>query len=93
MNLESWRDAALILLVVESFVLNLAPLAICYFALKGVIALQKKLRPLLTRAQGYARQADRGVSKGTSFLARPAIWLRSNAAGVRRTWNVYNEGR
>ncbi len=92
-DLAGWRDVAAILLAVEWFVLNLVPLALYYFALRGVLALQKKLRPVLTRAQEVSRQADQGVDRGTRAVARPFIWLRSNAAGARRAWATYREGR
>ncbi len=93
MDLARWRDAAVILLVIESFVLKLVPLALYYLGLRGVIKLQQKLRPILTQAQGYARQADRSIERGSLQIARPFIWLNSRATGIRRAWNSYHEGR
>ena len=83
MDLSFWRNLAIVLLVVEAFVLGLA----CSFVLYVMVRLLR-----LVYAQGHSRLAssrrtmervERKVDFSTRILVKPFVWGVAAARGAR----------
>jgi hypothetical protein len=86
MNLPFWRDVALVLLIIEAFILGLLPIAILYFAIKGMNWLTSKARHYLPLARSYVKRIG-GVTERTSEMASaPLIESYVSVAYVRGGW-------
>jgi hypothetical protein len=89
-NVSFWADISLIWLSLFCFVGLLIPLAAGYFAVRGMNAAIRGLRPLLLKAQGVssltktktAFYADRAVAP---VIKAQRSWTRFESA-VRRLW-------
>jgi hypothetical protein len=73
MDIAFWRDVSLVWLSLLCFIGLVIPLAVVYFAVRGMNAAHTRLAPLLRRAQGYS-QAMRNQSEALSYkVAEPVI--------------------
>ncbi len=77
--LAPWRDAAIVLLVLEAFVITLVPGVVFFFILKGVRAVKRWLRLPLANAQMWARRIQAGTTRVADAAANVPITLESNA--------------
>ncbi|MDH7484726.1 MAG: hypothetical protein QHJ81_00445 [Anaerolineae bacterium] len=85
MDLSTGRDIALVILIVEAFVLSLLPLALFYFGIRGMHTLRGKLDPLLPVAQKRLRSIAHGSQDISARIVRPFIavsCLRAQAQGT-----------
>jgi len=84
-DLARWRDVALILLALEALLLGLLLAAATYLGLRGVLRLQERARPVLSKGRIYARQIREITRRIMSVVTAPFVWLQSTIAGLRRT--------
>ncbi|MBC8447631.1 MAG: hypothetical protein H8D78_07770 [Chloroflexi bacterium] len=87
MDLATGRDIALVILIVEAFVLSLVPLALFYFGIRGMQALRRKLDPLFPTVQGHLRRVAQGTHNVSERIVRPFIalsGLRAQAQGTKQ---------
>ncbi len=83
--LAPWRDAAIVLLVIEMFVIMLVPGVIVYFAVKGIRALRRWIRQPLSNAQVWAMRIQRGTTRTMDGVARVPIGIAARATRVSTT--------
>jgi len=88
-QLAAWRDAALILLVVQAFALGLALLAALFWSWRALRRLEGCLRPLLLRARLELWRFDTVIQQALRAIAAPFVWLGSLASGLRRALEVF----
>ncbi len=79
-------DAAAILLILETCLLALLPLALLAGMAYGVTRLIAALEPLLKRAQTVSAQTARQSEAFSHKLARPLIGVYSRVAAARAWW-------
>lgn len=79
--LAPWRDLALILLILYAVIVVAVPGVALYFALKGIRALKRLIRPPLAQAQMWARRIQNGTVKATDSVA--AVPIRMHVAATR----------
>ncbi|MER3513964.1 MAG: hypothetical protein C4310_05870 [Chloroflexota bacterium] len=79
-------DAAAILLILESCLLGLLPLALLAGMAYGATRLTAALGPLLKRAQAFSAQAAKRSEAFSHQVARPFIDISSRAAAARAWW-------
>jgi len=84
-GLSAGRDIALVILIIEAFVLSLVPLAVFYFGIRGMRALRRKLDPLIPTAQERLRRAAQVSQNASERIVRPFITLSSLWAQVQGT--------
>lgn len=77
-----WRDAALIFLVLQAFILALPALLLMVYAFRGLRLVRASLLPLLSSAQEKTGQVEEGTRTFSSFLVRPVISAVSAGAFV-----------
>lgn len=82
MSLELWRDLAVIWLSLLCFIGSMIPLAIFYFAVRGMHAVNSRTRPLLYKAQSYSRMAREQTDAASERIARPV----ARAGGQVARW-------
>lgn len=80
--LGHWRDAAVILLVFEAFIMGLVPLAIAYFLARGAHWLVKHTRPAFAWVRGYVTIAEGYIEKSMDKAASPFIAWQGLWAGL-----------
>jgi hypothetical protein len=83
MNIPLWRDMSIVLLAIEAFVLALVPLAILYFANRGLWRLRTSLRPVFTVIRGRVEQIQVATARLAGFLVAPIIAIYALASRVR----------
>ncbi len=76
--LAPWRDAAIVLLVIEVFAILLVPGIALYFAVRGVRAFKRWLRNPLLQAQVWALRLQHGTTRTADAIARVPITIESN---------------
>jgi len=86
--LARWRDVAVVLLALETFVWVLAWGVVLYLARRGVLRFQEWLRPYLTLAGGYTRQTQMVVERVAGTICAPFVWLGSAMAGLHRALEI-----
>lgn len=84
-----WREVALILLVVEGFILILPALFLLVYGLRGLRRARAALFPALTSARERTEWVERGVRTFSSFLASPVIRIISAGAFVLEVLKVF----
>ncbi len=77
--LAPWRDAAIVLLVLEACVIALVPGIAFFFILKGVRAVKRWLRPPLLNAQMWAQRIQHGTTRVADAVANVPISIESSA--------------
>jgi hypothetical protein len=82
--LAHWRDAGLILLAFEAFVMGLGLGAILYVSLRGLRQAQAWLLPRLRVGRGYVRQARHIVARVMAAVVMPFVLMQSAVAGLRQ---------
>jgi hypothetical protein len=87
-RLAMWRDAALILLALEAFVLGLLPAAVLYWSLRGLGRLLERIRPVLFQARMVTWRTRDLTRQAMSALAAPFIWLQSALEGLLRVLDI-----
>lgn len=75
-----WRDVALILLVVEGFVLILPALLLLVYAFRGLRRAKGSLLPALTSGREKTERVEEGARTFSSFVVSPII--RTISAGA-----------
>jgi len=92
MALSNWRDAAVILLSLEAFILALLLGAAVYLAWRRLRQLQAWLVPYQLLARTYTRRFREGTVRVMRAVRAPFIGLHSLLAGLRRALRIL-EGR
>jgi hypothetical protein len=86
MGLDGWRDAAIVLLVVESFAGVLIVGAVFYFSVRGVLWLKERI-PTITRPVGaWLGQAERATRHAGDTAITPFVWAGASVARARAVW-------
>jgi hypothetical protein len=78
-GLAPWRDLALVLIVVEAFIIVLVPGVALFFALKGMRALNRWIRRPLLQAQVWALRIQHGTVQATNAVAGVPIGIHGAA--------------
>jgi len=86
--LSDWRDAALILLILEVLLPGMAVGLVLYQTLRGLAQLRQKLLPWLFQARLVTWRVCERIKHIARMLAAPLIWLHSLAAGIRQALQV-----
>jgi hypothetical protein len=86
MNLPFWRDVALVLLIIEAFIMGLLPLVILYFAIKGMNWLTSKARHYLPLARSYVTRVEEVTKRTSEIASLPLIKSYASIAYVRGGW-------
>jgi hypothetical protein len=86
MNLPFWRDVALVLLIIEAFIMGLLPLVILYFAIKGMNWLTSKARYYLPLARSYVTRVEEATKRSSEMASAPLIESYVSIAYVRGGW-------
>jgi type IV secretory pathway TrbD component len=84
-DLATGRDIALVILIIEAFVLALVPLAAFYFGIRGMRALRLKIDPQFPMVQGRLRRMAQTTRTASERIVRPFIALgvlRAQAKGT-----------
>jgi hypothetical protein len=84
-NLPLWRDAALILLIIEAFILALIPGIILFFAQKYLRVFRRWLKLPLLQTQLWALRIQQSVQRGTEAIAAVPIEIYAFSARVKTT--------
>lgn len=84
MTLAHWRDLAVILLVIEAFIISLIPGIILFFAVRGMLWVIHKLRGVAPTVQGYFRKAATISEQASQRVAAPVIATSATLAQVNR---------
>jgi len=83
MDLAFWRDLSVVLLCLEGFIMLLIPGAIFFFSIKGLRALERKMREVSPKVQGVFRQVNRVTEQVTDKIAAPIIKISGANAQLR----------
>jgi len=83
--LAPWRDAALILLCLEAFIVGLLPLAVIYLANRGVRRLVVRARPFFRAVRARTDAVLAFTNRAMDRLASPFIAWHSWLAGAQAT--------
>lgn len=84
MTLANWRDLAMILLVLEAFIFGLIPGVILFFAVRGMLALIRKLRTLFPQVQSYFHKANTITRQVSDRVAAPVMAAHAASARISR---------
>lgn len=85
MNIELWRDIAVVWLSLHALILLLIPLAIFYLLVRGINWVHRKVPPLFLKAQGYSQIMRRQSEQIAGKVAHPLIVGHSQSARVEAT--------
>jgi len=88
-----WRDLALVLLVLEAFVIDLGAAVVLYFVLTRLRRAQVWIGPRLRLAARYARRSRVVFRRAMTATAAPFVGLQATAAGLRRVLAALGERR
>jgi hypothetical protein len=83
MDLAAWRDLSLIWLSLLAFIIGLVPLVILYFAVRGMMAVNRTLPRYLKLGQYYSGIARDQTRKYSTQLAEPLTKAHGEAARVQ----------
>ncbi len=86
MDLAFWRDLSVVLLCLEAFIMTLIPGAIIFFSIKGLRALEKKLREVSPKVQGVFHTVNRATRQASDKAASPFIAASAANAQVNALW-------
>lgn len=79
------RDLALVLLVVEAFVLALPLLIVPFLILRYLPRIREPIRPNLAIVRQKTEQAERLTKAVMDTAVLPLLWTSALAAGLRRS--------
>ncbi len=82
MHLSTWRDIAIVILSVETFIISLLPLIILFFLNKALRSLLHALPTYAKRGQQFAKQGEELSQKMSHKVASPFIWVSSAMAAA-----------
>jgi hypothetical protein len=91
--LSLWRDLALVLLAVETYVVNLGAAVVLYLGLTRLRRAQAWIDPRLRLGARYARRYRVVSGRVMAATAAPFVRLQVAAAGLRRVLEVLGERR
>lgn len=83
MTLANWRDLSIIWLALLAFIFSLVPAAISFLMVKGMLALNRKLREFFPKIYGYFRKADQITDQVSRKIIAPVIVAHEKTAQVR----------
>jgi hypothetical protein len=86
MGLSDWRDAAIVLLVVETFVSVLIVGAVFYFSVRGVLWLKKSIPTVTRPARDWLSQAERVTRRAGDVAIAPFVGTGASAARLKTVW-------
>jgi hypothetical protein len=92
-TLALWRNRALLLLIVEVFLLGLPPLVALFFAIRGLRQLRAQIAPYFPQVQERASQVERVTALVSRGLVTPPLQAISLATGLWRGLQVAVTGR
>ncbi len=84
--LAPWRDASLILLALQAFILGLLPLGVLYLANQGVRRFLAYAKPAFAVLRGKVYAAEEAVRTAMHKVVWPFVEWQSMAAGVQQAW-------
>lgn len=73
-------DISAVLVILEFMLLAAVPLAVLYFAIKGMRWLNEHLRPWLRQVQAGVNKARDAVNRGSRLVVRPFVAASVSAA-------------
>ena len=73
MGLSIAADIATLLIVAQTILILLIPLALLAVMVKGMIELNRKLKVVMPQIQGYARQLSSTTDRVSQRIAEPVI--------------------
>jgi len=82
MDLAAWRDLSLIWLSFLSFILGIVPLVLLYFAVRGMLAVNRKVPRYLKLGQYYSGIVRDQTRKYSLLAAEPVTKAHGQAARV-----------
>ncbi len=82
-TLANWRDLSIIWLALLAFIFGLIPTVICFFLVKGMLALNRILREFFPKVYGYFRKADQITGQVSQKIIAPVIVAYEKNAQVR----------
>lgn len=83
MTLANWRDLSIIWLALLALIFSLVPAAISFLMVKGMLALNRKLREFFPKIYGYCRKADQITDQVSRKIVAPVIVAHEKSAQVR----------
>ena len=83
MTLSQARDVAVIVLIVETLVVGLIPLAASYYAVRGLQRLLPQLQHWLRVAYSWVLEVERIVATSMRWLLSPILLVSGLRAGLR----------
>jgi hypothetical protein len=83
-TLVRWRDAALIVLVVQAVALGIFAAAGLYRGLRALAPLEGRVRPILFDTRMAMWRVQRVTQRAMRALAGACVWLQSAAQGLHR---------
>ena len=89
--LSLWRDVALVLLAVETLVVNLGAAIVLYLGLSWLRRAQAWIEPRLRLGARYVRRSRVVSGRVMAATAAPFVRLQAAAAGLRRALEVLGE--
>lgn len=82
MHLATWRDIAIVILSIETFVISLLPLVMLFFLNKALRSLLRALPTYAEKGQRFAKQGETLSEEISRKVASPFIWVSSAVAVV-----------
>ena len=92
-TLAIWRDGALLLLIVEAFLLSLPLLVALFFAIRGLRELRAQMVPYFPVMQERVSQVEEATVLASKSLVTPPILAISLATGLLKGLQVAVTGR
>jgi hypothetical protein len=86
-TLTFWTAASIILLALEMIVLMLIPGAILFFSIRGLWAMEKKMREVSPKVQGAFRQVNLMTHQAAEKVVAPVIKVEATNAQIRAIGN------
>jgi len=87
MSLATGRDTAIVILVLEAIVLSLLPLALFYYAIRGMRSLRSWLDPKIPTAQAQLAHIARSARTVSDYMVGPVLgvssWRRQAQGTIR----------
>jgi len=81
-SLGTGRDIALVILVIEAIVLGLVPLALFYYAIRGMKSLRSWLDPKIPAARAQLERTAHSTHTASNYIVAPVLGV-SN-----RRWRI-----
>lgn len=82
MTLEAWRDAALVLLAIEGFLLLLPLYRVFRLAHRSLRRIRRVLKPTLTTTRRVAQRVELVTRRASGPVTRLSGLVRRRAAGI-----------